>query len=199
MKKFIASFASATIFATAVAPAAMAATNVTIQGNGWRSRNRVRMLKRWIKSTTQTNNATVNASISQKAETDKNKANNNTGGPVEVTSGAAKNTLEASVEAGVNDNIDNCECDQEDEELTVEIKNNGGRSRNRVRLTNVRRMEVSQDSSLNVDIDVDQDADTGDNQANGNTGDGDDTVSVKSGKGENSVTLTVLGPLNSNM
>lgn len=177
------------LVAVSSAPAEAA---VTIDGNGARSRNRVRVERRITEIRDQLNEARFENDVTVDNQTGGNEAKNNTGGDVEVNGGHADAVVEIENNANANvDESEGCGCPT-DEDADVEISDNGSRSRNNVRMTTRVRNSHYQTNIADINNDVEVDNETGDNTGNGNTG-GD--VLVMSGD----ATATVMVTNNANV
>ena len=169
-----------------LAPAAMAATTITISDNGKKSNNNVSVNNTSNLTLTQTNSLSVGFNINSKASTGGNKANGNTGGDVSIDTGKAVSTVNLTVIGGSNiATVEGCGCESDD---LVEILGNGKKSDNYAKVTNKKTKTATQINSLGVGGDVKSKAKTGKNKANGNT---NGTVDVKTDDATSEVTGSV--------
>ncbi len=81
---------------------APASTDVTISGNGSDSDNTTTVKNKKKKIVNQTNSTTIGATVTSKAKTGKNKAKNNTGGTVAVTTNDATSEVGIEVTSPAN-------------------------------------------------------------------------------------------------
>ena len=152
-------------------------TTVTIEGNGSRSDNDVRLYKNSDINVFQTNNASVYNSVDADAKTGDNDANRNTGGDTTIYTGDASTNVSVSTTAnanlarvgGGNGNGG---------EVNAIIDGNGSYSDNDIYLNLDRDITLVQDNYAWVYNWVDANANTGYNDANDNTG-GD--VAIRTG------------------
>ncbi len=149
-----------------VATPALAGT-YEISGNGSGSDNDIVVESTNTTTVNQNNTANVTNNIKTKADTGDNKANYNTGGNVEISTGNAGVT--ASVSNNLNSNVAEVDCCAAND-TDVTISGNGSKSDNKVGLVNSNTTKVNQKNVANVTNDVDAKADTGDNKAGANTG-----------------------------
>ena len=169
-----------------LAPAAMAATTITISDNGKKSNNNVSVNNTSNLTLTQTNSLSVGLNINSKASTGGNKASGNTGGDVSIDTGKAVSTVNVTVLGGSNiATVEDCGCVSDD---LVEILGNGKKSDNYAKVTNKKTKTATQVNGVGVGGDVKSKAKTGKNKANGNT---NGTVDVKTDDATSEVTGSV--------
>lgn len=174
-----------------VATPALASTEITISGNGSGSDNNVVVQSTNTTTVNQNNTANVTNNIKTNADTGDNKANYNTGGNVEISTGNADVT--ANVSNDLNSNVAKVDCCAANN-TEVKISGNGANSDNKVGLVNSNTTTLNQKNNANVTNDVDVDAETGNNKAGANVG-GD--VSITTGKAK--VTVDLDTKANSNV
>lgn len=168
----------------------IAATTLTISGNGAGSDNDVTYTTTNSTVVVQENNAEVNNEVSANSNTGGNNADSNVGGEVVIDTGDA--STDVAVVNDLNSNEANVDCcDQGD--TTVDISMNGEGSDNDVNLNNSSVTDVFQDNDAEVDNKVDADSTTGNNNADSNVG-GD--VSIDTGKAD--TTVEVYNTANTN-
>lgn len=159
------------ILVGALAPAAFAATNATISGNGAASNNKIKVFTKNKTKVTQSNSTTVSNGTTINQNTGGNTANGNVGGGVTVNSGNATASVSNSTTAGSNvANIQNCGCPVGD--TNSNITDNGAASTNRVRVKSTKRTRANQSNETLVENGTTVGQNTGDNHANNNVGDG---------------------------
>lgn len=169
------------------APAgAMAATNVTVSGNGTDSINKVKIKNIKKTSIKQKNNSSIINSFSVTQSTDGNNANNNTGGDVTVTSGNSTATVNVTNMTGGNFLMwdDSCGCIPQD--TTVDITDNGKDSQNEVKVINKDITKLTQKNSVSITNSISVNQSSGENDANNNTG---GNVSITSGDTHAEITV----------
>lgn len=187
--RLAAGFTTAAILATSFAPAAFAATDVTVTGNGAGSLNKVKV-KNINKTRVRQSNSTAVVNLTGVFQnTGGNTANNNTGGGnVDVNSGDATSNVTNRTRTGGNDaTVNPCGCPTGD--TTITISDNGADSTNKVKVYNTNRTTVGQTNETLVVNGTLVAQNTGGNHANNNTGDG--SVDVDSGNASSTVTNTV--------
>src|SRR3989304_2360056 len=150
-----------------------------ISGNGSDSDNEIELELENEVEVTQANEANVWNYVKVEAETGDNEAEDNTGGPVEISTGDA--TVDVTVDNLVNFNwadIDGCGCL---EDILAKISGNGAASDNEIEAELESELEVTQANDFDckfTDKDacakVDAELSTGDNEAEGNTQGGED-------------------------
>ena len=196
MKKAISLVAAAGIFLSAVAPSY--AFTLNIKNNGFDSTNKIMLLKKKIKSMSQTNTTSTTNMIDISANTGNNEANKNTGADVDVDTGDVTTTV--VVTNGGNTNIadtDDCGCDDDSDDAVV-VQKNGAESKNEVEVKWVNKFMEDQFNISALLNAIAGDLKTGNNEANKNT-DGDDDldeVSVNTGTVTVGVSITNEGDTN---
>lgn len=185
-------FATFSLMASVMAPAASADTMVTIAGNGNNSTNNVNVTNNSSVNVTQNNTVNVSLDITSKANTGGNKANKNNGGNVTIDTGNATSNVTIAVEGGSNMAEVPCACGSTND--TVDIKDNGNNSDNSAYITNKNKKKVEQKSKVKVDATVKSKAKTGKNKANGNNQPGN--VEVTTGNSNSTVDAVVTAPSN---
>lgn len=180
---------TASLLAATVAPAAFAATDVTVSGNGAGSVNKVKVKNKNKTKVTQYNATAVVNLTGVFQNTGGNTANSNTGGgDVTVNSGKATSTVTNSTTTGGNDaTINPCGCPTGD--TLIDVSDNGADSTNTVKVKNTNKTVVEQTNETLVVNGTLVAQNTGGNTANSNTGDG--SVSVDSGDASSTVTNVV--------
>lgn len=192
-KASIAATAGATLLALSFG--VVFADTVTVTDNGAGSHNLVNDSNTQVTVVEQTNYASVVNNVSSDASTGGNKANGNTGGDVNVSTGGADVTV--VVDNTLNKNtatVDPC-CTEGGPSTDVTVEGNGVWSKNTVNVGSESLTEVGQQNAANVVNNVDADAKTGGNQASLNTGEGN-SVSVETGGSSVGVGVTTVGNLN---
>lgn len=162
--------AVASIFASALAPAAYADTFAQISGNGFRSDNQIRIDQQNDLVAVQSNDANFRNAVTHKSNTGGNRASGNTGGDVSIITGDAANRTQISNRANQNSlTIGGCHiCGSGGTD--VSIVGNGSRSDNRVDVDSNSSTFVSQDNNANFSNQVRSLSNTGANNASGNVG-----------------------------
>lgn len=151
------------------------AETIEISGNGATSVNTANVAEVNTTTVTQNNTAAVSNNVSSNANSGGNSANFNTGGDVNVVSGAATSNVE--VTNAVNSNqaqvapCGNCAGGAG----SVKISGNGATSHNTANLTDVNATVLGQTNNAAVANNVASNANSGDNAAGFNTG-GNTTV-----------------------
>ena len=178
--KLTAAALSAAMLFSTVAPA-MAATSLTISGNGADSQSAVQLDVQNKTTVVQNNDANISNKVTTNTDTGNNLASYNTGGDVSVNTGDAVAKVEVSNAANLNKAVvADCDCVGADKNLT--ISGNGADSDNDVNLTSKSQTELFQTNEAKFDNDVDVFAKTGGNQASKNTGkDGSGSVAILTG------------------
>jgi hypothetical protein len=180
---------TASLLAATVAPAAFAATDITVSGNGAGSHNKVKVKNKNKTKVVQSNATAVVNLTGVFQNTGGNTANNNTGGGnVDVNSGNATSTVTNHTTTGGNvATVDPCGCPTGD--TLIDVSGNGADSTNKVKVKNTSTTTVRQTNETLVVNGTLVAQNTGGNHANNNTGDG--TVDVNSGDADSTVTNTV--------
>lgn len=191
--RLAAGLTTAAILATSFAPAAFAATDITISGNGADSINKVKVKTKHKVVVKQKNSTAVTNAVTIGQNTGGNKANKNTGGNVDITSGDATASVTNTTTTGGNTAlVDGCGCVVT--VPTVSIDGNGADSTNKVTLSSKYVTKATQKNTTSVVNGVVVGQDTGSNTANSNTG---GTVDVTSGDADATVDNTTTVGLNS--
>lgn len=189
-----------TATATSVATLAMAApgfaATVNISGNGSNSYNRVRLRMSQRHMTEQVNETVNQNEVVVETNTGGNKANDNTGSRVNVTTGDTDTTVTVGNAGSANSLMgDDCGCENSSEDVNVYVADNGTRSDNivshRTRFSN-RRSQLNFFSNLNG---IGLFSNTGDNRTEGNTGE-DGHVTVETGDETVDVLIENVGATN---
>ena len=183
-KKVLAS--SLTTFAmvlNSVAPV-MAATSITISGNGSDTNNDVTLTRSQSTTVTQYNDTTIDNDVDVDQDTGGNDADDNTGGDVEINTGDADSDITVDNQAGRNVYENAC-CVADD--ISLEISGNGTDSDNTIDLKHSNIVDVEQINETDIDNDIDVDQDSGDNGADDNTG-GD--ISIMTGDLDSGIEVT---------
>lgn len=174
-----------------ITPAAFAATNVVITGNGAKSFNSVSVKNKNGTVVNQSNNTAVFTGVSSSAKTGGNSASYNTGGNSSVTTGNATSVVGVTVGGSTNSaTVSNCGCEAD---TTVVISDNGHRSFNNASVKNGNWLTVDQSNSTLVETEVWSSVSTGWNKANHNTN-GDSTIDT--GAATSAVTVDVSASSN---
>lgn len=143
---------------------------VLISGNGAGSKNQAGL---GLVSTTvvaQDNDADIDNKVNADATTGDNKANRNTGGDVEITTGNAFTHVEIANEANANWARVGGSNGAGNGSVSLRILGNGADSENGILLGLEKDILLQQYNTADVDNDVYADATTGNNRANRNTG-----------------------------
>lgn len=181
------------LVATLIAPNAYADTTIDISGNGNNSNNTANVVNNNTLNVVQSNNMVVNFTINSSADTGKNKANNNTGGDVAISTGNAKSKVSVDVVGGSNTiNLDGCLCNGTTND-TVNVTDNGNGTTNNAKVKNKKATNLVQGSNVVVSGSVDSKAKTGKNKANNNT---NGTANVTTKNSKSKVTVNVTAPDN---
>ena len=170
---------SAATLAMAAGPAF--ALDLSIIGNGSDSSNDIRVRMRSRMSQMQSNEVLIENVVEVESNTGDNKANDNTGGNVKVQTGDVNTTVTIGNAGGTNINDgDDCGCDDNDGEVTIEIKNNGSDSENEAKYSRKSIFERMQNNIFATFNGIGILSETGDNEANDNTGE-DGDVDINTG------------------
>lgn len=168
-----------------------------ISGNGSGSDNSIKLKADRSITVVQDNNAKINNDIDVEAETGENTADDNTGGVVEINTGAASVTVNVDNLANFNTaDVDCCVVD-----TSVKISGNGSDSKNKIDADLDNDLSVFQGGKESSGNDADiknklkSEAETGDNDANRNT-DPTDDPSITTGDASDSVTVSNTGNAN---
>jgi len=172
-KRIITAIATGAVLVNAMAPLALADTNLTVSGNGALSNNAVNVTNASNTVVNQTNNANITNNIHSDASTGGNSSNFNTGGNTTVVSGNATSNVNVTNAANLNQATVSCGCDNGS--TSVNVTGNGAESANGVNVTNANSVFLNQNNDANFRNNVTSNATTGHNDASFNTG-GDNTV-----------------------
>jgi len=191
-KKLATALATGAVLANAFVPAAFAATDLTVSGNGSDSNSTVNVSSNNNTTVNQTNDANVTNNVNVTANTGNNSANDNTGGNVGVRTGDANTNV--TVNNTLNSNqadVQNCGCAGD---TNVTVSGNGTHSDNDVNLSNGGNTRLTQNNTANVRNNVDVDANSGNNNINDNTG---GNIRVRTGDINTDVNLSTTANANS--
>jgi hypothetical protein len=183
--------ATGAVLLNALAPLALADTNIQISGNGAFSDSTANVNTSNNTTVTQNNNANISNDVDIHANTGNNDASFNTGGSTSVSTGDANTAVRVDNAVNVNKATVNSCCSND---ANVQISGNGAYSDNDVNLRSDNDVRLTQNNNANIRNDVDVHANTGDNNANFNTG-GD--VSINTGDANTVVGLRTLANANS--
>lgn len=167
--------ATGALLLASFAPAAFADVNTDISGNGANSNNTINITQNNTVSVSQSNTAIMGNFVYGSANTGGNKASQNTGGDVMVTTGNA--TVNATASNTNGGNIANVPSISP-VDVTANVTGNGNNSTNKNKVTNSSKVKASQSSLCVAGNIVVKKAKTGKNKANKNT---KGTVNVTSG------------------
>ncbi len=185
--KFATAIATGAVLLNALAPLALADTNLTISGNGSSSDSDVHVTSSNSTSVVQNNTANVTNTVNTTANTGNNRANDNTGGDVTVNTGAASSTVDLSTAVNRNEaSVSGCGSCGTAGNTKVTISGNGSHSDNDVRLNNSGSTQVFQTNDAIINNNVDNRENTGNNDANRNTG---GTVTVLTGNATSNTSI----------
>jgi len=168
--------------------------DVLISGNGRNSDNKVGLTQVNATGIAQSNVANVSNNTTVNSNTGHNKANDNLGGDVNVTSGAADSSV--NVGTAVNSNtaqIGGTGLVGMGSGVSARILGNGRNSDNTILLGLVNSASVAQSNVANVSNNTTVNSDTGFNRANDNLG-GD--VAVESGKANSDINVDTMANFN---
>jgi len=183
--------ATGAVLLNALAPLALASTDITITGNGSDSNSHVNVTNNSNTNVTQTNSANVSNNVSTESNTGSNHANGNTGGDVTVHTGSTNSTVNLSTAVNSNTaNVTNCGCAGN---TTVNVSGNGTGSDNDVNVTHNGGTTLFQTNNASVTNNVETESNTGKNHTNDNTG-GD--VTVTTGDANSSVNVSTAANAN---
>ncbi len=196
LQKIGATLATATLLVVAATTSAFAA-DLTIEGNGASSNNKITVANNCSTSVSQTNKTLVVTAVSSSANTGDNQANYNTtnGGDVTIDTGAAESTVAVGVEGGSNTASDLPNCCECQSVASAAIIGNGANSHNRIRETNTQTNSVRQKNKTTVRTYVKSKANSGRNRASHNTTN-DGNVGVTTDDATSSVGVSVTAPSN---
>lgn len=195
-QKITTAIATGAMLMTMAAPASFAASNITIKGNGFWSKNHVFSFSSSKKVVRQRNNTNVNTTVVSKSNTGGNKSSFNTGGSNSITTGNTTTNTTVNVAAGSNYNSgEGCCCDGEGE-TTVTIQGNGALSHNGALVAESCKDIVNQSNKTVVNTTIVSSSNTGGNSSNFNTGGEGNTTDT--GNTSTTAGVTVIGSANTN-
>lgn len=193
MLKLGAGTVSAALFMTLFSSSAFASTSLSVEGNGAGSDNSIVAKQKCTTELTQKSNTNVNFKVNAKSNTGSNSISNTTGdGDVNIDTGEATTTVGLVVTGGDNAaTTPECCCADEDNDLTVDVKDNGAGTTNEVVTKKKSKLVTEQKSKTKVKAKVRGKAKTGNNSVVNTTGDG--SVEVKTGDSTTEVVGEVTG------
>ena len=159
---------STSVMLFSLASPVLAETTIEISGNGASSDNDAKVDMTGDTTVVQNNSATISNSVSSSSNTGDNKANQNTGGDVLISTGDAD--ASADVTTTANANWAQVGGNGQTGSLSARILGNGFGSDNDIKLKLDDDTTLVQNNDAYVYNKVDADADTGHNKANQNTG-----------------------------
>lgn len=180
--------------------------SVRILGNGTGSNNTIALGLSDVLALVQSNVADVYNKVDADAETGDNKANDNTGGNVEIETGDAD--VDVSIDNMVNFNWADADCGCLLEDLLVKIAENGSDTNNTISAGLGSDLTVFQGNcaedgpqgaskgDCELENKVDADATTGENNAKDNTGESGGDPSINTGDADNDVEIENSGNSN---
>jgi hypothetical protein len=186
--------AVATLLTTVLAPASLAATNVTVSNNGAGSHSHVGVNNSSTTTIGQSNGTFVVNNVNVSNNTGGNKTNKNTGGSVTTTSGSVNTTV--TVSNGGSANVATAPTGTVDTNTTVNVDHNGADTHNKVHVYNSSLLSVLQQNWTSFINNVTGASNTGSNNANKNTG---GPVTSTSGDVTTNVTVNNTGSGNAQM
>ncbi len=192
--KLVTAIATSAIVLGAMAPAALAATDVVVAENGAFAKTNVKVKN--VKATTvaQSNKSHVTNVVKSHANSGKNKSNFNTGGNSGVGTGPA--TSNVNVKVGGNSNTANLNSDCGvcgGGETSVAVVGNGAFSHSGVEVSNSSWLTVVQSNVSNVFNAVTSSSNSGGNSSSFNTG---GSSSIGTGTASSNVNVEVNGSSN---
>jgi len=143
---------------------------VEISGNGHASDNTASLTNTNTTALFQTNATSISNDVDAKAKTGDNKANDNTGGNVDVHTGDATTLVRLNNTANANTAVLGGGLGAHNGTLSAIIKGNGSDSSNTLDLASSNDVLLSQTNVADISNVVDAKSETGDNRANDNTG-----------------------------
>ncbi|KKU92473.1 MAG: hypothetical protein UY21_C0001G0096 [Microgenomates group bacterium GW2011_GWA1_48_10] len=159
-----------------------ASTTVTIDGNGYQTKNDVNLSQTNTNALVQTNVANVLNNVDSKANSGWNDAKYNTGGDTTIITGDAEAGAEVATHANTNVGmIGEPLVGGNNGGVSLWITGNGANSDNSIALALAKANTIAQTNVANITNDVYAKANSGGNDANGNTG-GD--VAIITGKAD---------------
>lgn len=166
----LSALATGVVLLGTLAPAAFADTTVGIVGNGFDSTNTVSVHSTSSNTLNQTNTARVANTVTTNLNTGNNRADNTTGGSVDLQSGNANTAVGITNEVNKNVAMGLSGCGCSNGTSSVWINGNGARSNNYASVTSSQRNAAYQSNNANVSNTVTTNQTTGNNTASGNTG-----------------------------
>lgn len=145
-------------------------TTVKVARNGHGSNNTVNLDSDNNVRVDQDNDASIHNDVDSTANTGRNRANDNTGGDVRVTTGDASTTTAVSNAANYNSAVVGGNGGNGGNGVSAIVAGNGSFSDNSVKLDLDNDVRVDQDNDAHFSNDIDSDATTGGNRASRNTG-----------------------------
>jgi len=167
-KRIITAIATGAVLVNAMAPLALADTNLTVSGNGALSSNAVNVVSASNTVVNQTNNANITNNVHSDASTGGNSSNFNTGGNSTISTGDANNTVNVSNAANLNEANVSCGCGNG--ATSVNVTGNGAYSNTGVGVVNANQVFVNQDNNADFNNNVTANSSTGKNDSSYNTG-----------------------------
>jgi len=167
-KRIITAIATGAVLVNAMAPLALADTDLTVSGNGALSNNAVNVTNASNTVVNQTNNANITNNIHSDASTGGNSSDFNTGGNTTVNTGAASSTVNVTNAANLNQANVSCGCSNG--ATSVNVTGNGAYSDNGVGVTNANQVFLNQNNDANFNNNVTSNSSTGKNDSSYNTG-----------------------------
>ena len=193
MKRILTSGAMGSALLLASLTPALAATDVTISGNGANSTNKVSLVNKCRTTATQDNNSNVGIILGVTQSTGDNTANGNTGGDVKIDTGKATSGVTFTVGGDSNTLASSDCCCTTVDTTDVTIKNNGDASLNVVKEKSKVKVKKEQKNKKTVGVVGGTTQGTGNNETKNNT---NGTVDVFSGDTDSTITGTVGGNTN---
>jgi hypothetical protein len=161
--------AAAALLAVSAVPAAFAATDVSVYGNGAFSDNAVRVSNNNSTSVRQTNNTNISNNVTTRQNTGGNSSSFNTGGGSSIFTGDATSDVMITNSAGANiASVPSYSYDNGSGSIV--LAGNGAFSDNAVRYTNSNRTNYSQNNNSTLRNSVNSNQSTGHNNSGFNTG-----------------------------
>ncbi|MCL4367148.1 hypothetical protein M1563_03175 [Patescibacteria group bacterium] len=185
LQKVVASVATGAMLSFALVVPAYADNTISISGNGADSVNQSSVNSTNTSSVVQNNTAVITNNVSANANSGDNKASENTGGSVDVSTGGASTSVDVTNQANLN-KADASSCSSCGTNTSVDISGNGADTYNKANVGTSSNNTVFQNNDAQITNQVSQKAETGDNKASSNTG-GD--VSITTGPASSSTTI----------
>lgn len=189
--KIATAVATASLFATMMAPAAFA--DITVLGNGSGSNITVNATSNDSTNVSQNNSSNVTTNVNNNLNSGGNTANGNTGGSQEITTGDLNATTNIEV-GGPTNAVTLPECGCQQSSPNIDVTGNGTNSKVNVHWKKSHSTSVGQNNSFHVNTGVTNTLKSGKNHTDNNTGGGSSTIT--SGMGTSMVDITVDGPSN---